>query len=361
VIDDALREELSALLDGVLPEERAKELRRRIREEPELFREYAELERAVLAVRALPRKPAPPELRARLRRSLGERRGRGRIFRLGALAVAATALLATGLALYLRREAPVHYEATGEPRDARKDVARNQAPADAGASSEVLKREDTKALGEGKLDKARDAVAAEAQPSVGGPKGERRNAEQKEQSDLLAAAVKSHAVPTADRKAYLREVAALGAEGARAHVRAVIGEELSREKRVLPPGARGGGPPVLATVLLEDREEANLVKKILDRPLAKVGQASVKVEEETKDQLSVRVSGTPDDLRRLKQWLALLDLASAADAMGPRIRVLGEPPREEEEAEPKAEAAVVRLRFGKTPQPMPAEAPPQGK
>jgi len=97
VIDDALREELSALIDGALPEERAKELLRRIREDKDLSREYAELERAVLAVRALPRRGAPPDLRARLDASLRPRRGR--ILRFGALAVAATVLLAVGLAL----------------------------------------------------------------------------------------------------------------------------------------------------------------------------------------------------------------------------------------------------------------------
>lgn len=122
-IDDTLREELSALLDGALPEERAAALRARLESDAALRKEYEELRRTVAAVRALPRASAPPELRARLERKLmappaaGVRRLRYRI------AVAAVVLVAVGAGVLALRGSgpeptPVHEVARSQDADA---------------------------------------------------------------------------------------------------------------------------------------------------------------------------------------------------------------------------------------------------
>jgi hypothetical protein len=365
MIDDGLREELSAVLDGALPEERAKELRRRITEEPELRREYAELERAVEAVRALPRTRAPEELRTRLRGSLGERRAPSRILRLSALAAAATVLLAVALALYLRRGPPSRYEAAENPPPLPHDalVLKNeqaeprQAPAEEADRAQAMEEKAaTSELG------VKAEAPAGAEPQVGAAKdAAKRGARARDESDLLRAVVTSRGIAAADRKAYLRAVAALDAEEARAHVRAIFPEETdARGEQEFLPEARAGALPVLADILLEDREEASLVRRVLGTaPRADAaGAAALTVEEEAKDQIGTEVGGTPEDLRRLGRWLALLDL-SPSTAQRPKVTFSGEVKREGKEP-PKVRAATVRLRFGKPPEP-PTETPPKEK
>lgn len=365
MIDDRLREELSALLDGALPEERARELRQRIGKDPELRREYAELERAVMAVRALPRSRAPAELRARIRGSLGERPAGARIFRFGALAAAATVLLAVAVALYLRRETPARFEAAEGP-------ARQQPPDDALVPGKEQASEAREALApadraqdEGKkLGTREDGAGVESQLGAAAPKeaaARGRSRAKEEKPDLLKAVEKSREVLAADRKAYLRQVAALGADKALEHVRAVIpDEDAARGERDLLLDRRDGTVPVLATIQLEDREEANLVRRILDTaPRQEAGAAvALTVEEDAKDQMSTEILGTPEDLRRLGRWLALLDLARPA-ASQPKVAVFDETKRADEAA-PEVRTAVVRLRYGKPPEPQP-EAPAKGK
>ncbi len=347
MIDDALREELSALIDGALPEERAKELRRRIREDKDLSREYAELERAVLAVRALPRTGAPPELRARLDVSLRPRRGR--ILRLGVLAVAATVLLAVGLALHLRGGgAPRHFEAKDEP------PAPQGIPAEAQAPSDRREAKDESALKKGA------PVADERAKQDGAKLGAARGAPaKKEAADLLAKVAKSRKVEAADRKAYLRQLVALDPGKALEHVRAVVGDEFAVEIR---PQPRDGSPPVLAAIRLEDREEADLVERILGTPPAPAGPATAVAVEQAENQVTADVRGTPEDLARLGRWLALLDLAPAKVAR-PRVQVFGEAKREKAaaEAEPPVETAIVRLSFGKVPEPAVEETPTEDR
>ena len=366
MIDDTLREELSALLDGALPEERAKELLRRIAEEPELRREYAELGRAVESVRALPRSRAPKELRARLRGSLGGRRAPSRIFRLGALAAAATVLLAVALALYLRREPPARFQAAEEPpaappRDALALGKEQSDPRDAHAQEADRAQAMEEKAATSRLGAKAEAPAA-PEPQLGAAKdAAKRGARAKAEPDLLRAVETSRGVAAADRKAYLRLVAALDAGKAREHVRAISLEGAAgRGEQELLPAARDGSMPLLADILLEDREEATLVKRILDAaPRAAAGAAAaLAVEEESKDQMSTEVLGAPEDLRRLGRWLALLDL-SPPTAQRPKATVSGEA-RRDDEAAPKVQAAIVRLRFGKPPEPE-TEAPPKGK
>lgn len=362
MIDDGLYEELSALLDGALPEPRAKELRRRIAAEPELRREYEEMERAVKAVRALPRARAPAELRARIRGSLGEGRSRGRVFRLAALAAAAVVLLAVALMLQLGRDrAPRHQEA-GEPslrrfQDGDRVPAKEKAFGEAPAAEPVEEKEET-ALGSRARD---DGVGAESQLGAAVPKDgvKRGTARAKLEEDLLLVVEKAGEIPAEGRKAYLRQVAALGADKALEHVRAVIPDD-GREEREGRFEKRDGKPPVLATIQVEDREEANLLRGILDAaPRPEAGAtAAMTVEDEAKDQISTEVLGTPADLRRLAQWLLLFDLARPA-ASRPKVAVLDET-KAANAPPPKVRAAVVRLRFGKPPEPQPT-GPGTGK
>lgn len=367
MIDDGLREELSALLDGALPAERARELRQRIGQDPELRREYAELERAAMAVRALPRSRAPGELRARLRGSLGERRSRARIFRFPALAAAATVLLAVAVALYLRREPPAHFEALKEPdRDRLSDdalVPGKEQPSEAAEASAPADRaqakDDAKKLGAAQADGAGfESQLGAATPKAEAARGSKRAKE--EVPDLLKAVEESREIPAADRKAYLRQVAALDAGKALEHVRALFPDETGAyRKRDLLLDPLDGTTPVLATIRLEDREEADLVRRILDSaPRAEAGAAAaLTVEEEAKDQMSTEILGTPEELRRLRQWLALFDLSRPA-AQGPSVTVHGE--KRADEPAPKVRTAVVRLRYGEPPEPQP-EAPAKGK
>lgn len=350
MIDDALREELSALLDGVLPEDRARELRRRIREEPELFREYASLERAVQAVRSLPRKGAPPELRKRIRASIGGARPRGRILRLGGLAAAAVVLLGLGIALYVRREPPVHFEAKGD-RDERQDAPAS--PTDvrsggAGAETDQFGQPSAESL-----DRAQDKARAEIENAL----AERRGAPKKAApADLVASVEQTRTIPASDRKAYLRQLATLKPDKARAHLLAVFGG--TGKARLVPPGR---DTTVLATILLADREEATLVKKILgSAPPAELAAASVEVEEAKKDELSTEVSGTPTELWSIDQWLTLLDL-EAKTMKRSTATVFGETKSGAKEQAPPVRTATVRLRFGRPPGTEPKEAPPSEK
>jgi hypothetical protein len=117
---------------------------------------------------------------------------------------------------------------------------------------------------------------------------------------------------------------------------------------------------VLATIQVEDREEANLLRGILDAaPRPEAGAATaMTVEEEAKDQMTTEVFGTPADLRRLAQWLSLFDLARPA-ASRPKVAVLDET-KAANAPPPRVRAAVVRLRFGKPPEPQPT-GPAKGK
>ncbi len=358
MIDDALREELSALLDGALPEERALELRRRIEKDPELRRAHEDLERAVNAVRALPRSRAPAELRARIRGSLGERRAPARIFRLGALAAAAAVLLAA--VLYLRREPTAHHEAAeGPARERLKDDAlgKEQLPGFQQAHDRAEIEEG------GKLGAREDGAGVESQLGAAAPKdaAKRGTARAKEEaSDLLTAVEKTHEIPEPDRKAYLRQVAALGPEGAREHVLAVFPDDVARGDKALDQ--RDEATPVLATIQLADREEADLVRRILDaapRPEARAAAATI--EQDAKDQMTTEILGTPEDLARLGRWLELFDLARPAATRSKSI-VFGEAKAKAkaDEKEPKVRTAVVRLKYGKPPEPQP-EAPAKGK
>ena len=112
-IDDRLREELDALLDGALPEEQAAALRARIEQDADVRAEYERRRRTVDLVRALPlERPADDfvaQTMARLPLAAASRRN-PLIFWVGGLAAAAAIMLA----FFLEEDASRSYtEATG--------------------------------------------------------------------------------------------------------------------------------------------------------------------------------------------------------------------------------------------------------
>ncbi len=112
-IDDRLREELDALLDGALPEEQAAALRARIEQDADVRAEYQRRRRTVELVRALPlERPADDfvaQTMARLPVAAAPRRN-PLIFWVGGLAAAAAIMLV----VFLEEDASRSYtEATG--------------------------------------------------------------------------------------------------------------------------------------------------------------------------------------------------------------------------------------------------------
>jgi len=129
-IDDALREELSALLDGMLPEAREAELRARMETDAALLREFEELQKTVALVRGLPQERAPDALRERLRVALPPARKPAPIFRwIGSQAAAAAV---AGVAFFLlQSQPPSPRPSTPSTIEARQELPEVTAPAPA--------------------------------------------------------------------------------------------------------------------------------------------------------------------------------------------------------------------------------------
>ncbi|MHC4137061.1 MAG: hypothetical protein ACYS0K_19075 [Planctomycetota bacterium] len=219
-IDDTLREELSALLDGALPEERATELRRRLESDAALRKEYEELRRTVAAVRALPRSSVPAGFRARLERKLmappaaGIRRLRFR------LAVAAVVTVAVGAGVLALRPSGPDTSAYEEARqqESLRDALRT-----------TSKQPPSKPEGLGKVDKRTEAETADAPSEVD-------DMRRRPLREPPVAGPPAPETPTEDRGASRKEVVpaprAKAKQGAKA-------EEVKRDVRTLL-GRRGG-------------------------------------------------------------------------------------------------------------------------
>jgi hypothetical protein len=205
---------------------------------------------------------------------------------------------------------------------------------------------------QGFFEKSKDGPGSEL-PAPSKEMKKRGAATKEEAEDVLSAVVKTRAIPEGERLAYLRSVSALGAEKALEHIRAVFPEE---ERKLAAERREGDPPPVLATIQLEDKEEANLVSGILAvAPRSDNGAAALSIAQEEKNQVTTEVEALPADLARLARWLQLLD-TTPATASKARVAVLGG--TKADEAAPKTRVAVVRLRFGKPPA---ARAEPKGK
>ena len=157
-IDDALREELTALLDDALPQERAAELRARMETDARLRREFDELRQTVGMVRALPQERAPDELRERLRAGTARpTRAPAPIFRWVGSIAAAAAVAAVAFFLVQTQEQPP--EVLTEARRAAEPEPSLQQPAPADAPRDALGRRDRAQTSADKVDTAKRGFA----------------------------------------------------------------------------------------------------------------------------------------------------------------------------------------------------------
>ena len=415
-IDDTLREELSALLDGALPEERAAELRRDIESNAALRKEYEELRRTVAAVHALPRPSAPAELRARLEKKLmappatGIRRLRFR------LAIAAVVTLAVGAGLLaLRPSGPdtVYEEALRpdppEARDAlrttmqapgRSEGLRQPAEAAeaeaAGASADVddLGRRSLReapAAGppapgtpagerEASLRKVAPAARAKAKEGVkaeemardeerrlgvrGSKKGDMRDAEQVTPAALLTYAARARVAPET-RMPYLKQLNQLSATKVEAHLNQVQATwGLTYDvAATLPPSAN---------LTVTDRDEARQIFSVLHKfpGTAGRGVASAVGNAGKAPLLTAELEVTPQQWQCVGTWLQLMNVPDrkrapikAREGRGAKKKARPDEDKEEEKRspEPADRAAKRKVRiFIRYPQAdAPAAAPGQ--
>ena len=343
-IDDTLREELSALLDGVLPEERAVELRRHLESDAALRKEYEELRRTVAAVRALPRPSAPAELRARLERKLmappatGIRRLR---FRLAIAAVVTVAVGAGVLALRPSPPQPVLEEArqpdsvrSGETRkppaglgdrpakqveveaeavderlgrNLREPVA-VPSPPEAPAEEKETYREDAAPVRSAKAKRmAEDDITI---PELEGVrKGAARDAEQDGAvPTLLALAVQARVEPET-RMPYLSRLNRLNSEKLEAHLRELNATLVAARNTTaaLPPSAN---------LTVTDADEARQVFSLLNKLARTAGrrpQATIRLPGRGGGTplLMAEVEVTPQQWESVGAWLKLMDVTDA--------------------------------------------------
>ena len=346
-IDDTLREELGALLDGALPEERAAELRRRIEADPELGREFDALRRTVEAVRALPSVRAPAELRGRILAAT-RRRGIAPILRWGvpALAAAAAALLVVlNLPSDRTREAPPStLEAKRKDDAPRGRLQAPSAPEEEAVPDDSLSREARKTL-EVDAPRAEEARREVARDAILG-RGEKAAAALQDAPDLKA-------LFKGDRTAYLRALGTRDAKTLGAHF-----AEIAGTGRALLPAT----DPVVTSVTVPSEEEARLVAVVLSRrfPVTRArakgapafgSEAGVRVEVET----------SAEDLGRAVVWLQRLGYVSdRAITAGARVAKEGlamDEAAEDADAgrkDARKQQATIVLRFPPPPPATPA-------
>lgn len=293
-IDDALREELNALLDGELPPARAEELRRRMETDPALAREFAELKLAAAALRGLPAAPAPAELRERVMASLP--RGRLRYAFVVAAVIAASVVAA--IFLQPRQEAPTESLAARReepPPEEKLRRAGEESAVERGAEAPVP------ATAAGEKAEALEATADAKRKESAGP------------LDRVPAA-------EPERTLYFRALAALKTE------------DLRRTLLAASAGGRAAGTETPMEGAVTSPQEARSVQELLERAFPKppggdgmapsariVGGAGPRIVE-------FEIQATPEEAAAVGRWLASLRPPDA-------------PPRESPSA-PKAEVEV---------------------
>ena len=354
-IDDRLREELGALLDGALDEERAAELRLRLETDEALRKEYDELRLTLAAVRALPRARAPAELHARVQRELA--RPAGRLFTLRrALAVAAVLAVAVTASVLATRgdESPpaVFEEAArrqpaerdtppkdlqpkkseefrvrrfdevvdreepeeeGELEDdaaaseAKLDEVAKEAPPVRKRSLEVLKRESRPEPAQPEAESAADR--AEAQPSAGGKAG--RGAAAPIAFALLSAVESGKELAAQDRLVYLAGLNQLPAPKATAHL-AAFQESAATVLMgaVAQKGLAASVPPTVASVVVSDLAEARQMYTFLRAryPVTTPSGPNAAEMRAGNTLLTAEVEVTPQEWRQVGGWLQFMSM-----------------------------------------------------
>jgi len=414
-IDDTLREELSALLDGVLPEERAAELRRDIESDAALRKEYEELRRTVAAVRALPRPSAPAELRARLEKKLmappatGIRRLRFR------LAIAAAVTVAVGAGVLALRPSggdTVYEEARQlDPPEARDalGVTTMQAPARSGDSRQPVEMEEAEAdvddrarrslreapeaappapatpagEKEASLRKVAPAPRAKAKQGVkaeelarddamrlgggrGGKKGDMRDAEQVTPATLLTFAARARVLPET-RLSYLSQLNQLSATKVEAHLNQV-------QATWGPTYEIAATMPPTAYLTVANRDEARQISTVLQKFPGTAGRGMASAvgfagNPGKAPLLTAELEVTPQQWQCVGTWLQLMnvpDRKSVKAREGRGAKKKARPDEDKEEAkrplEPADRAAKRKVRiFIRYPQAVRPAAAPERK
>jgi hypothetical protein len=390
-IDDTLREELSALLDGALPAERAAELRRAIESDAALRKEYEELRRTVAAVRALPRPSAPAELRARLEKKLmappatGIRRLRFR------LAIAAAVTVAVGAGVLALRPSggdTVHEEARQpgppEARDALR-VTAMEAPARSGDPGQPVEMEEAEADGmaagaaadvddrarrslretpeaatagekEASLEKIAPAPRAKAKQDVkaeelardeamrlggsrGGRKGDTRDAEQVTPATLLTFAARARVAPEA-RLSYLLQLNQLSATKVEAHLNQV-------QATWGPAYDIAATLPPTANLTVANRDEARQIFTVLHKFPGTAGRGMASAvgfagNAGKAPLLTAELEVTPQQWQSVGTWLQLMnvpDRKSVKAREGRGAKKKARPDEDKEAAKPPLEPA----------------------
>ena len=384
--DDTLREELSALLDGALPEERAAELRRHIESDAALRKEYEELRRTVAAVRALPRPSAPSELRARLERKLmappaaGIRRLR---FRLAVAAVVTVAVGAGVLALRPSRSHRIHEEARQEDpatvRDALQARSRRPPAAEAAGSGDVPAKK-MEAEAEVEAEAADERLGRSLREPVAAPSSPEAPAEAKETSrkdavparfaeakrrapakgiagddatfpelgaagkgkspdtgqevgatTLLALAVRARLEPE-NRKPYLFQLNQLSSEKLEAHL-----NELTAT--LVAARAKAATLPPSANLAVTDLDEARQIFLVLEKLTGTAGRGTEAMFVLARSGgrtplLTAEVEVTPQQWQSVGTWLQLMDVTDDRE----RAAIMAEERRSQDPRKQKSRA-----------------------
>jgi len=350
MIDDRLREELNALLDGELPEGRAAELRRRIEAEPDLAAEYDRLRRVASLVRGLPaaRADLAGDVMARLP-------ARGRVHRpwgwMGALAAAAAAVMAT-VALWPDEPAPREsWTEASEERPAGADAPAEKKSVEKPVGKRIGKAEGESAVGlleetEAARDVRKEADESEAPPRA--PESAKLRGAAKHADLMQRVEKKGKPLTPEERDLYLRRVASLTRDELRAHF-ARVGDG-----RALPtPRPKGDASAEDAEIEFDLRvasaEQAAALRRTLSRAYRAAGTAKsvapTGVQAEARDQnggsTEYRWDATPEQLGALVIWLERIGLPPPGGVRPSRLRITGE----FEQKAKKAPTVPVRVRI----------------
>ncbi|MHC4940906.1 MAG: anti-sigma factor family protein [Planctomycetota bacterium] len=311
MIDGRLREELNALVDGELSEERASALTERLDADPDLRAEFDRLRRVADLVRGMPtaRANLADEVVARLP-------ARGRVIRpwawVGAVVAAAAAVM---VAVVMMREEPAteSWTEAKEPAERTTELRRVELDKDLGeAVRDEESEEEADDAPEGARKKAESVSTAlesakESRPPAPVEKRARRGAP----LDLLRL-VETKGLDPKDRLTYLRMVAKLDAEKLAAHMTQVGGKSSL-------PGRASGTEAWSFDVTVSGPEEAAELRKVIVKafpppaaPAKKAQPTAVSAADAAGGVLQYGWDATPRQAGTLVAWLERIGLPALA-------------------------------------------------
>lgn len=376
MIDDAMREELNALVDGALDAEAAAALRARIDADDALRAEYERLQRVAELVRGLP--PVEADLTGDVMAALPPAPvHRLSAWKWGGGIAAAAALVVVSVVFWNPPASPSSVlEASGREDEAATDEqaanlgAKERAPEDVPGS---INRLESPKKGKGEPSRLTEAKRARGTPQ----RRERREAEPEtgDAAGALFALVEDRRTQLrgSQRAQYLAEVAAVDADSLARHFARV-----RRSSPVTFAGAGGKAGDLVLTLQASDRKEADRLQQAVQRafPEAVGGKqragptvaeekpaASVAVRRRAKTpgsgEIVVRRSLTPGDARLLAEWLNRTGVPTRREGDGARASGIGvggvglrAPDTSKAEASERVPPVVVelRIRYGRPPE-----------